>query len=165
MTSQTSRGTVWRRAVAGGALAAGLIVGLGAPAASAQPGDPVTPTPAPQPMTADQALAIIQSDYDTGSGGGQLSNLIHQVLKLRSQGYMPSQGNRDDIEAALNQRPNEMPLIDALKSTLAFQRRTQSQRAAAAQSPVNAGINQSNPGSNPGQLVNPGGGINIPLGP
>ena len=38
-------------------------------------------------MTADQALSIIATDYDTGAGGGQLSNLVHQVMKLRSQGF------------------------------------------------------------------------------
>ena len=52
---------------------------------------PLKPTPRhpalPPDMTADQALAIIDADYDTGAGGGQLSNLIHQVMKLRSQGF------------------------------------------------------------------------------
>ena len=38
-------------------------------------------------MTADEALAIIAKEYDMGAGGGQLSNLIHEVLTLRAQGF------------------------------------------------------------------------------
>jgi hypothetical protein len=33
-----------------------------------------TDVPAAPRMTAEEALAIIEQDYDTGSGGGQLSN-------------------------------------------------------------------------------------------
>ena len=78
MTSQTSRNTGWRRAavgaVASGALAAGSMAGIGlANAEPAAPADPTTGTDAPPPMTADQAIAIIATEYDTGAGGGQLS--------------------------------------------------------------------------------------------
>ena len=115
MTSHTSTNTGWKRAmtvvVATGALAAGLSLGLAAPtafAAPARPGRSRAGDPdAPPPMTADQVLAIIDADYDTGAGGGQLSNLIHSVMKLRSQGYMPSNANRDAIVEALDHRPNQ----------------------------------------------------------
>ncbi len=181
MTSQTSRSSGWRRAlasaVAGGALAAGLVVGS-APAL-AEPAAPTTEAdapaaPLPADMTAEQALAIIQSDYDTGAGGGQLSNLIHQVMELRSQGFYASNSNRKAIVAALEKRPNQAPLIAALQSTLAFQLKTKMRAASAApqQQPATIGINQA-PLGVPGQpggdngvwMGSPGGAINIPLGP
>ena len=163
MTSQTE---LWRRVViggvAGGALAATLLTGVAAPTAFAQPATPTTteaPTPeaegprtpctgddcnnddeeaAPRGMTADQALAIIREDYDMGAGGGQLSNLIHDVMTLRAQGFRPSNANRAAIEQALEYRPNQAPLIEALEATLSYQRKQQlrSQQAAAAQGPV-----------------------------
>lgn len=155
MTSQTSRNTGWRRAVTGalasGALAVGMLVGVGGPAALADPADTTdsaSGAAAPPQMTADQALAIIDSEYDTGSGGGQLSNLIHEVLKLRAQGYLPSKGNRESIEAALDKRPNQAPLIAALNETLSFQKRNQLR--AASQAPQQSAVNP--------QIINGGGG-------
>lgn len=163
MNSQTSRSRGWRRsitgAVAGGALAAGLLVGVGVSPAAA---DPVTDTasgsedvPAPQ-MTADEALSIIAQDYDTGAGGGQLSNLISDVLKLRSQGFMPSNSNRQAIVDALEKRPNQAPLIAALEATLSVQMRNK-MRAQAAQSEQDSsiGINTLPPGVQ---------GSNLPFG-
>ena len=44
-------------------------------------------------MTGEEALAIIQQDYDLGAGGGQLSNLVHEVLVLRNLGFRPSNAN------------------------------------------------------------------------
>lgn len=116
---------IWRRsiasALAGVAVVGGLGVGLSAPVALAQPAD-ISPTqPAPM-MTADQALAIIAQDYNLGSGGGQLSKLIDQVLTLRSKGIRPSMSSRQAIVAALDKRPNQKPLIEALQMTLADQR-------------------------------------------
>src|SRR5690242_3503474 len=119
LTGETSGfGSGWRRAVAGGALAVGLLVGFGAPVALADDDDPTTQADAPPPMTADQVLAIIQSDYDTGAGGGQLSNLIHEVLSLRAQGFYPSNANKQAIVAALDHRPNQAPLVKALQQTV-----------------------------------------------
>src|SRR5690348_8263906 len=103
MTSQIG----WRRfagALAGSAVAAAIVAGMGAPTAFSAPGDDTaTDTQAPA-MTAEQAIAIIQQDYDTGSGGGQLSNLVHQVLVLRNQGFKPSNSNKNAIVAALDKR-------------------------------------------------------------
>jgi hypothetical protein len=171
-----------RRAVVSGvtgvAIAAGLLAGFGSPAALAEPADPTTQTDAPPTptMTADQALAIIKSDYDTGAGGGQLSNLIHDVLTLRAQGYQPSNTNKVAIEAALDKRPNQAPLIEALQATLAYQRKLQAiqQRAGSAQQQggYGVGIGQPPPGmgpvlppgvpADPGN--NPGIGIFLPTG-
>jgi hypothetical protein len=163
MTLQTSN---LRRAVVGGAMAASLLTGFGVATASAEPGDsctgaecakndPATPnaqTGTPPAMTADQVLAIIDQDYDTGAGGGQLSTLIHDVLKLRAQGFKPSNANKDAIVKALDYRPNQQPLIDALKETLAYQHKMQAlqQNAGNTQQPgYNFGIGQAPPGMGP----------------
>ena len=69
-------------------------------------------------------------DYDLGAGGGQLSNLIHEVLVLRNLGFKPSNANKVAIQEALDHRPNQVPLVEALKETIAYQRRIQAQAAA-----------------------------------
>ncbi|QRY44550.1 hypothetical protein JVX93_29695 [Mycolicibacterium boenickei] len=158
----------WRRVVTGlvtgGALVLGVLLGAGAPTAAADPAQPTPQAdapPAPQ-MTADEALSIIAKDYDTGEGGGQISTLIHDILKLRQQGYKPSNANREAITKALDKRPNQVPLIDALKSTLSYQRKLQAQSQA--QIPKQSGLNPGIapiPGGGGGQ---PSGGISIPLG-
>lgn len=121
----------WRRALAGSAIAGTLIAGIGAPICSAAPGDDDTTGTEAQPtMTGEQALAIIQQDYDLGAGGGQLSNFVHEVLTLRNLGFRPSKANQTAIAEALEKRPNQAPLIEALKATVAYQRKLQSQMAA-----------------------------------
>ena len=125
-------------------------------------------------MTADEALAIIDKEYDTGAGGGQLSTLIHSVLQLRAQGFKPSNANREAIIAALDKRPNQVPLIDALKNTLAYQRKLQARANGAVSSGgISAGINQTGPGQVPipGAPGTPGislgpdnAGIQVPIG-
>lgn len=132
MTSQNG----WRRlagALAGSAIAGALIAGISAPTALSAPADDQTTdteqVPAPQ-MTGDEALAIIQRDYDLGSGGGQLSTLIHEVLVLRNLGFRPSNANKQAIVDALDKRPNQAPLVAALKQTIAYQRKIQSQQQA-----------------------------------
>jgi hypothetical protein len=165
MTSQTSSTTGWRRAVttalAGGALAGGLVLGT-APALA----DPVTPSTeadapaadAAAPMSADQALAIIATEYDTGAGGGQVSNLIHKIMTLRSQGYMPSASNRAAIVDALDKRPNQAPLVTALEATLSFQMRNKMRAASQPQQPTTFGVT---PGGVPGN----NGAIMVPIAP
>jgi hypothetical protein len=132
MTSQNGR----RRlvgALAGGVVAGVLFAGIGTPSAVAAPGDEDTTdteAPAAPKMTGEQALAIIQQDYDLGAGGGQLSNLVHEVLTLRNLGFRPSKANQTAITEALEKRPNQAPLVEALKATVAYQRKLQSQAAA-----------------------------------
>jgi hypothetical protein len=156
MTSQTSSNTGWRRAVTGavasGALAAGLMIGLGSGTANAD------------------VLDDIAGQYDTGSGGGQVSQLIHTALKMRAMGFVPSKGNMDDLVAAMDKRPNQVPLVTALQNTVSFQKRNQMRGQAQQQAPATIGINQydpTNPAGSPGGfgIGAPGGGINIPLGP
>ncbi|NTY62889.1 hypothetical protein [Mycolicibacterium sphagni] len=121
----------WRRAVRGtaiGALTAGLLVGVGAQQALADPATaPATPSAdsngVPQFQSADQLIAFIDQEYDQGSGGGQLSNLIKQVMKLRAQGIKPSRTNIAEIQNALQYRPNQKPLIEALQNTLGYQQK------------------------------------------
>ena len=126
----------WHRlagALAGSAIAGALIAGIGAPIASSAPGDDdttATDAPAAPKMTGDQALALLQEQYDTGAGGGQVSNFVHEVLTLRSLGFRPSKANQTAIVEALDKRPNQAPLVEALKSTVAYQRKIQAQAAA-----------------------------------
>jgi uncharacterized protein YbaR (Trm112 family) len=165
MTSQTSRNTGWRRAavcaVASGALAAGLMAGMGlANAEPVAPADPTTGADAPPPMTADQAIAIIATEYDTGAGGGQLSTLVHQVLKLRSQGFYRRR-ETDDIVAALDKRPNQEPLIAALHQHPGLPDQEQDARSGAA---AGSGDDRDQP-VRPDQPRRPGIGINPGNGP
>ena len=158
MSLQTERAV--KGAVASGAMAIGLLMGAGAPAALADPATPSTETETPPVMTADEALAIIDKDYDTGAGGGQVSNLIHDVMKLRALGFKPSNANKEAITKALDYRPNQAPLIQALQETLAYQRKMQAlqQNANNPSQPV-LGIGQPPPGM--GSPVGPG----VPLPP
>ena len=129
----------------------------GPAAADPAAADPAAPGAAPEapPQTADEVLATIYRDYDVGSGGGQLSNLIHSVMQMRSQGFKPSKANRDAIVEALDHRPNQGPLVQALKETLADQTKQQQQMEAMQGSsgggPLTIGINQYDP-NNPGVL-------------
>ena len=185
MTSQTGKNRHgWRHAVTGAAassaMAVGLMVGFGSPAALADPEtDPqadASPTAqAPVPQTAEEVLAIIEADYDLGSGGGQLSNLIDDVMRLRAQGFLPSNANKEAIVKALEYRPNQGPLIEALQDTRAYQRKMQARAAAQPSNPAGVGINQLPPGMQPdptnpdntGVFITPGGGgtIEQPLVP
>ena len=141
MTSQNGR----RRlvgALAGGVVAGGLFAGIGAATAIRRTRGrpdryrrPRRPT-----MTGEQALAIIQQDYDLGAGGGQLSNYVHEVLVLRNLGLQAVEGEPERHRAALEKRPNQAPLVEALKATVAYQRRIQAQ--ARRNTPAEVGINQ-----------------------
>ncbi|WP_149483473.1 hypothetical protein [Mycolicibacterium sp. P1-18] len=164
--STSSKG--WRRAlvgaVASAALAAGLVTGVSSATAGADPSaDAAAASDAAPEMTADQALAIIATDYDTGAGGGQISTLIHKIMQLRARGFRPSTSNQEAIVAALDKRPNQGPLVAALESTLSFQMRQASRQTGGGPvlNPPTIGIG-GNGGGAPN--LNSGGGINIPLG-
>ena len=166
-----------KAAVASGAMAVGLLMGIGSPTALADPTDSTTTQPEISPdMSADEALAIIARDYDMGAGGGQLFNLIHQALQLRSLGFKASNANRQAIAAALEKRPNQAPLIEALKETIAYQRKLQAQMQNAVdpnqqpgfnmgQTPLPPGVppDPGNP-NNTGIALIPGTGITEPIG-
>ena len=75
-------------------------------------------------------------------------------MKLRAQGFKPSNANRQAITKALDHRPNQAPLIEALQETLAYQRKLQAQmqNANAGQQPgYNFGVGQPPPGMGPMQ--------------
>ena len=76
MTSQTSSNTGWRRhAVAGTARCCGP-VGVLAATALMRRRHRVS---AHRPMTPTRFSTTSTRDYDTGAGGGQVSNLIHSA--------------------------------------------------------------------------------------
>jgi hypothetical protein len=179
MTLQTGKNRhCWRRVliggVASGAMAAGLLTGFGVSTAFAEPvesctgGDCAKTDPAgadtPRVMTADEALAIIARDYDLGEGGGQLSTLIHDVLTLRAQGFKPSNANKKAITEALDHRPNQAPLIDALKETLAYQRKLQALQQNAVSSGQQGGFTMGQTPLPPGVPPDPGNPNNTAIG-
>ncbi|BBX52184.1 MULTISPECIES: hypothetical protein [Mycolicibacterium] len=116
----------WRRAAVAALAASALVGGLAvaAPTALAQPADSSSSTEQTQaPISPDQVLMMISQEYQTGKGGGQVSKLIEQVMTLRMRGIRPSRGNAVALSAALEKRPNQVPLIQALEETLTYQRK------------------------------------------
>ena len=119
----------------------------------------------PQFTSAEQLLMFIDNEYDTGAGGGQLSNLIKKVMKLRAAGYKPSKANVAAIQQALDYRPNQKPLVEALSDTLGYQQKIYAQnqllqQAQAAQNANSAvmGAGQMPSDGNPAAIPWPGGG-------
>ena len=110
--TRTSGSRRWRRGVrngiAGVALAVGLICGSAAPAHA-------------------DILDDLAEQYVIGTGGGQLSKLLKVSLKLRAMGYKPSQAYLDQVTEAAGYRPNQNPLIEALKNTIAYQAKVKAQ--------------------------------------
>ena len=134
LPSVTSRSHRGAKGAAIGVLTAALSAGLGSATALAEPSStaPATPTATsdsgvPQFKSADEVLLFIEQEYNVGAGGGQLSNLIKSVWKLRSQGFKPSKANVAEITDALNYRPNQKPLIEALSNTLGYQQKIKAQ--------------------------------------
>ncbi len=121
---------IWRRSVAtalaGTVVVGGLVSGFTAPAALAQPADSSTATETqeqPKRVSPDRVLMAISQEYQTGAGGGQVSKLIDQVMTLRKRGVRVSRSNAQALAAALDKRPSQKPLINALEGTLSDQRR------------------------------------------
>lgn len=173
MTSQSGRNRRdWRRAITGGALAIGLMAAFGAPAAVAEPEPtPVTDAPpseqAEAPAPTGDVLALIASEYMAGAGGGQVSNFVKEALQLRALGFRPSKGNIDALTEALDKRPNQTPLVDALKQTVSYQRTLQ-RRAAAAGAPSNGftlgTADTTDSDDDSGIVIGPSGSISQPIG-
>ncbi|MGV0603983.1 hypothetical protein [Mycolicibacterium sp. XJ1904] len=157
MTSRTgSPRDIWRRlvigAMAGGVLTVGVLTGVAGPTALAQPAEPTVQTEAPEPqadspkrpctgddcnraeetapkVNADQVLQMIHEEYRQGDGGGQVSVLIDDAVKLRKLGFRPSNANATALKEALEDRPNQTPLVEALKETITHQRKMQARAA------------------------------------
>lgn len=137
----------------GGALAAGLLSGTGT-------------------ANAD-VLDDIADEYASGAGGGQISNLIHESMTLRARGFQPSQSNVSELRDALDYRPNQGPLVEALKETVAHQNKLKARADNAQPSGgTSIGINQLPPGQSPdprnpdntGIFIGPSGGTQQPIG-
>jgi hypothetical protein len=109
----------------------------------------------PQRANADQLLSQIYAEYSQGDGGGQISKLIDDAMKLRAQGYRPSGANATALQQALEFRPNQTPLVEALKETISYQRKLQAQAAMNTQ--------QQGPIAGPVPVIPPG-TMTIPLG-
>lgn len=116
-----------------------------ATATTAQAPSAVAPTSTPKPTVAVEGGAAagasgtaasapagdvldqLSEEYAVGAGGGQVSNLLKTTLKLRAMGFRPSKANLQEISAAMSYRPNQMPLISALKDTIAYQQKLKAQ--------------------------------------
>jgi hypothetical protein len=136
MTLQTGnlRRTVMA-ALASSAMAVGLLMGIGSVTANAD------------------VLDDVGGKYMEGAGGGQISNFVKEALTLRAQGFKPSKGNLEALQAGWDYLPNQSRLVDALKETVSYQRKLQAQMQ-----------NQVNPNQQPG--FNIGGGQPPPgMGP
>jgi hypothetical protein len=136
MTVQTNN---LRRAVTGAvassAMAIGLLMGVGSATASAD------------------VLDDIGAKYMEGAGGGQISNFVKEALTLRALGFKPTRGNLEALQAGIDYLPNQSRLVDALKDTVAYQRKMQALRQNAGnaqqQPGYNFGIGQAPPGMAP----------------
>ena len=163
---------------------AAVVVGFGlvlGPAGIACAEPSLVPSPTPKPTTtveggaataagtttaaaagsraAGDVLDQLAEEYAIGSGGGQLSNLLKASLKMRSMGYRPSKANLEALSQAMQYRPNQLPMIQALKDTIAYQQKVmaQTQILRQAQSQMNAnsaimGAGQMPSDSNPAQI-------------
>ncbi len=157
MTTENAATGINLRRWAAGALVGIAAAGLGGTVAPTAAADPETNAAAEQPqqrVSPDQVLVMISEQYQTGSGGGQVSKLIEQVMSLRQRGIRPSPANSQALLDGLNARPNQKPLIDALQATLSFQRRTLAQMSSQAppqQGPIG-------PATSPGQQMGTPGG-------
>jgi hypothetical protein len=125
-------------AVASSAMAVGLLMGIGSATANAD------------------VLDDIGVKYMQGAGGGQISNFVKEALTMRAQGFKPSKNNLEELQAGWDYLPNQTRLIDALKNTVSFQRKVQSQMQ-----------NQVNPNQQPGYNLGgsqPPPGMGLPPG-
>lgn len=97
-------------------------------------------------------------EFTTAAGGGAVSTLLNQSMKLRGAGFAPTAGELAAIQDSLNYRPNQTPMIKAL--TAAVQGQTHRLKQAQAANQPNCctvGINQYDPNNPGGVNVGPGG--------
>jgi hypothetical protein len=136
MTLQTGNLRRAVTAVASGVMAAGLLLGVGSATANAD------------------VLDDVGAKYMEGAGGGQISNFVKEALMLRGEGFKPSKGNLDALQAGWDYLPNQTRLVDALKETVAHQRKLQAltqHQVNPKQPPNNLGVGQPPPGMGPAQ--------------
>ncbi len=135
----------WRRGGAALVAGAGLAVAfaLGSPAGTAR---------------AD-VLDDLAQEFTTAAGAGPVSTLVSQSLKLRATGVKPTAAELAAVQDALKYRPNQTPMINALKGMVAGQthRLEQAQAATKGGNNYTIGINQYDPNSPGGVSIGPGG--------
>ncbi len=95
--------------VASTGLAASLVMGFGTATAHAD------------------VLDQLAQEFSTGAGAGTVANLLSTSLTLKAQGYKPKPGDLARVKAALDKRPNQGPLIDALNATISNQQNAMEQ--------------------------------------
>lgn len=137
----------WRR-TAGAALAgAGLAMAL---ALGSAPGT----------ARAD-VLDDLAGEFTTAAGGGEVSTLLNQSLKLRAMGFRPTPGELAEIQDSEKYRPNQTPMIKALSAVVDEQtHRMKQAQAGNGQQCCTVGINQYNP-ADPGGVTAGPGGVNL----
>jgi hypothetical protein len=138
----------WRRTIGVTLAGAGLAVAL-------------TLGSAPGLARAD-VIDDLANEFTTASGGGEIPSLLHQAIKLRGAGFKPTSGELAAIQDSLKYRPNQTPMIGALKAAVAGQTHRQAQANAANNNNgcCSIGINQYNPNSPGGVTAGPG-GVNL----
>jgi len=136
-----------RRAVAAALAGTGLAVALAVGPAAGTAGADV--------------LDDLAQEFTTAAGAGQVSTLLNQSLKLRASGVKPTGAELTAVQDALKYRPNQTPMIAALKDMIAGQsHRLELAQAANNQGGYTVGINQYDPYS-PGGITAGPGGINL----
>lgn len=111
-----------------GTQAAGTAGSSSSAASSSSASSASSANAAATPATASgDVLDQLAQEYAVGSGGGQLSNLLKMSLKMRAMGYKPSKANLAEIAQAMDYRPNQIPLIEALKDAIAYQQKIRAQ--------------------------------------
>jgi hypothetical protein len=147
MTLQTGN---LRRAVtaalASSVMAVGLLMGIGSATANAD------------------VLDDVGAKYMEGAGGGQISNFVKEALTLRAQGFKPSKGNLQALQAGWDYLPNQSRLVDALKETISYQRKLQAQTQNAVNPNQQPGFNMGQTPLPPGVPPDPGNPNNTGIG-
>jgi hypothetical protein len=112
-------------------------------------------------MARADVIDDLSVEFTTASGGGEIPSLLNQSLKLRNAGFKPTTGELNAIQDAEKYRPNQTPMISALKAAVAGQTHRMAQaQAGANKGGYTVGINQYDP-NNPGGVTAGPGGINL----
>src|SRR5262245_45641819 len=118
----------WRRSVAAALAGTGLAAAL---ALGSAPG-----------MARADVVDDLANEFTTAAGAGQISGLLNQSLKLRAMGVKATAGELAAVQDSLKYRPNQTPMITALKDMVAGQTHRYQQAQAANQKPgYSVGIN------------------------
>jgi hypothetical protein len=134
----------WRRTVGAALAGTGLAVAL---ALGSAPG-----------MARADVLDDLANEFTTAAGGGEVSTLLNQSLRLRASGFLPTPGELAAIQDAEKYRPNQTPMIKALSAAVQGQtHRMKQAQAGNTQQCCTVGINQYDPNNPGGVSVGPNG--------